>query len=370
MSLFRRIAQLDQKFSWSFLGFLLAIILGGLTIYTQFIKKNSPDLNFEVISNANVLDVHESIGNLDILYKGSSLSRNNQALRIVVLRIVNDGDQAILPSYYDPDDPVGFRVLGGQIVERPRILGAGSSYLLGHAKISQGPSGEVIFSKVILEPGDFFTIKVLLLHSNAEEPRVIPIGKVAGIKKISLTRRDKDDDQSPRWQLILSGPLWVQAVRAVSYSAGTLGFIVVVLAAAVSVSESFSRRSRRKVVEAFKEYAEPKLTSADELFFDIFLDEGRFTLMELYDLLGDEVRLKRALRPRLRARHGELELDRHTPRDYDRRLFRQLVDYGVVLRSDSGIEVNAARKEVLGEFIAYLRKRGFIQDASSKLAEA
>lgn len=117
-----------------------------MTIYTGLIKKNAPDLIFEILSNANVLDVHESIGSLDILYKGSSLNRNNQSLRIVVLRVVNNGDQAILPSYYDPDDPIGFKILSGQIVERPIILEAQSSYLRDQCKnLTRQSRGSYLF---------------------------------------------------------------------------------------------------------------------------------------------------------------------------------------------------------------------------------
>jgi hypothetical protein len=39
MGLIAKVAQIDRKFSWSFLGFVLAAIFGGIAIYTE-----SPDL--------------------------------------------------------------------------------------------------------------------------------------------------------------------------------------------------------------------------------------------------------------------------------------------------------------------------------------
>jgi len=265
MSIFRRIANLDQKFSWSFFGFLLAVILGALTIYTEFIKKNAPDLGFELLSNANVLDVNESVGNLDILYKGNSLNRNNQSLRIVVLRVLNSGDQAILTAYYDPEDPIGFRVLNGQIVERPKLLEASNLYLREHLKFAQFSPQEVKFSRVILEPGDFFIVKVLLLHGDSEEPKVLPVGKIAGVKKITLTRQDKADKSSV-WQVTFAGGPVVQAARAISYS---FMFFVAFAATAISsfaFADWFTKRRRSNVVRVFKEYNAPRLAEADEFF--------------------------------------------------------------------------------------------------------
>jgi hypothetical protein len=369
MSMFRRISQLDQKFSWSFFGFLLAVILGGVTIYTQFIKKNSPDLNFEILSNANVLDVHESIGNLDILYKGSSLNRSHQSLRIVVLKVVNDGDRAILPSYYDPEDPIGFKILNGQIVERPVILGAGNLYLLRHTRILQNSPGEVTFSRPILEPGDFFILKFLLLHGNSEEPRVLPVGKVAGVKRISLIRRDKEDSQRPLFlEVAFLGSMWVQLTRAASYSFASVVLLVIIGGSSIAITEILSKRRRSKVVKAFKEYAAPKLTEPDELFFDSFVNSGSYELLVMCDLLGDEIRLKTALGSKIN-RHEDFALGHRSEQDYDIRLARQLVDRGIIVRTQSGIEVNGSRKEVLADFVGFLRRKGFIQDRSSKVVD-
>src|ERR1700759_2353196 len=122
MSIIKTFKTLDQRFSWSFMGFMLALLFGSISIYLGFIKQNSPDLTYELISNDNVLDVKESVGSLDILYKGKSLSKSEQSLRIMTLRVLNKGDQAILPNYYDPDDPIGFRMQKGAIVDEPRIL--------------------------------------------------------------------------------------------------------------------------------------------------------------------------------------------------------------------------------------------------------
>lgn len=362
MSLFGYIAKLDQKFSWSFLGFLLAVILGGVTIYTEFIKKNSPDLNFEIVSNANVLDVHESIGSLDISYKGSSLNRSNQSLRILVLRVVNSGDQAILPSFYDPDDPVGFRVFRGQIVEKPRLLEAGSPYVRDHLLIYQTKPGAVLFSKIILEPGEFFVVKLLLLCNNTEEPTIFPVGKVAGIKRISLKHLDKVERGRSLPAAIFAGSFWVQIIRAIAYPIALLLSLIPAIVIAALLTEKVSTKRRRDATKAFKLYAAPRLNEADEFFFDSFILLGYPELFEIRSFLNDPLRLRSAAGTAFRHRSLEEKvspLSRLETSGRDRRLIRRLVEQKIVEVRESEAHVNAARKEILDDFIGFLERKGF-----------
>ena len=253
------------------------------------------------------------------------------------------------------------------------ILEAGSPYLRGHTRIFQDSPGEVTFSRSILEPGDFFILKFLLLHSNSEEPRVLPIGKIAGIKRIFLTHRDKEDGQRPAFlDVAFLGSVWVQLTRAASYSFASVIFIVIIVGSSASLGEALSKWRRRKVVRAFKEYAAPRLTGSDELFFDSFVDYGSYGLLEILSLLSGGSRLKRALLPKINDQHEDLTFRRRSLRAYydSSRLLRRLVDKGIIVRDESGInKVDAERKEVLADFVGFLRRKGFIQDRPTKIAE-
>jgi hypothetical protein len=62
MGFISKFAQLDKKFAWSFLGFLLAAIFGGLRLY-WICEDASPIIKYEVLSNENS-DVKEDVWGL------------------------------------------------------------------------------------------------------------------------------------------------------------------------------------------------------------------------------------------------------------------------------------------------------------------
>ena len=122
MSIFQSIREMDQRFSWSFLGFMVAIIIGSVTVYIEFFKENKPDLNYIITANTSVLDIREKLGSLDVLYHGESLSKNKKDLRLITFEVINQGDTAILSNFYDSNDPVGFSIIDGKIADEPILI--------------------------------------------------------------------------------------------------------------------------------------------------------------------------------------------------------------------------------------------------------
>lgn len=55
MELIMKIKNLDSKFSWSFLGFVIGIIGIGISIYAIFFHHPAPDLTYRVLTNTNVV---------------------------------------------------------------------------------------------------------------------------------------------------------------------------------------------------------------------------------------------------------------------------------------------------------------------------
>lgn len=75
----------------SFYGLILAVILGGITIYAVFFQEKRPTLKLKLLSSASVLDVREKIEKLEIFYNGIDIQNKNQALRVILLKVINDG---------------------------------------------------------------------------------------------------------------------------------------------------------------------------------------------------------------------------------------------------------------------------------------
>jgi hypothetical protein len=365
MSLLKVFKTLDQKFSWSFLGFVLAIIFGSITVYSEFIKKNSPGISYELLSNANVLDVKETVGSLDILYKGNSLSHSGQSLKIMTLKVSNDGDQAILPNYYDPVDLIGFKVIGGSIVDGPRLLDASSSYLRDHLRV-QYAQERVAFSPVILEPGEFFVIKVLVLHRNSDAPKLVPVGKVAGVRNISLTQQFQVDSKRSLLEITFGGSVWVQIVRTLVYFLGGLIFVVALFAVGAALSERLGKRKRRDVVRIFREYNALNLTEAAEVLFDIFVEEDFYGLKAAKGLVKNQDRLVAAYAavnseqdPEQLKKLASLPLNARRRAREDRSIYRRLVAANVIKEEEAGPQVDDRSRGLVDDFFSFVERKGF-----------
>lgn len=115
MSMMKLLRELDQKFSWSFFGFLLAIVIGLFAFYDKFLADKNPQLYLDVITSASVLDIKEDLPKLDISFDGIDIRQQNLSLRILSVKVINDSSKDILKMHYDLADPVGFRISSGPI---------------------------------------------------------------------------------------------------------------------------------------------------------------------------------------------------------------------------------------------------------------
>jgi hypothetical protein len=52
MSMSSALNRLDKRYAWSLLGFVLAIVFGLLSLYTEFWRDRRPQVRFEVVSDS------------------------------------------------------------------------------------------------------------------------------------------------------------------------------------------------------------------------------------------------------------------------------------------------------------------------------
>jgi len=93
--------QIEKKPFWTLLGLVLALVFGGVTVCSEFIRDRHPILQYEVISDASVLDVREKLSSLEIVYGGVDIQKAGQTLRMVVESVANKGISDILKGHYD-----------------------------------------------------------------------------------------------------------------------------------------------------------------------------------------------------------------------------------------------------------------------------
>ncbi|MBU0579807.1 MAG: hypothetical protein KKA19_01405, partial [Candidatus Margulisbacteria bacterium] len=225
MSISTYFKNFDAKFPWSFLGFLFAIIFGLFSIYLGLFKDTNPIIKYEIFSNTSVLDVKENISNLEIVYDGIDIKKSNQSIRLIVFRVNNIGTEDILKSHYDEDDLFGFVVEKGKII-RVEINKTSNEYLSKNLALSYISDDTIRFKPIILESGEYFDIKILILHEINVEPYINPIGKIAKVKKILLSDNLSERSKPSFLFQTFYGHFWTQLVRIIVYF---LGFILLMM---------------------------------------------------------------------------------------------------------------------------------------------
>jgi len=261
------------------LSVFLAVAFGATAIYTDFLRNPRPDLRFEAITDTNLLDVRESLGDLQILYGGVDIQRTRQSLRVVVVRVINVGRQDILRGSYDERSPLGFRVSNGSLL-RVEPAGASNDYIRQNLKITTNEKG-ASFSPLIIESQEWFAVKCIILHPETGRPSIQPEGKVAGVRNITFVSATDAATNQGIFVKSFSGSPSSQAVRFFGYGMAFFAFVISTIFAGISVEEFLEKRARRANVVKFKAVTTRPLNDQDAVVFDLYMSGG---IPELYTL--------------------------------------------------------------------------------------
>lgn len=360
MALLKSLNTLGQKFSWSFASFILAIIFGLLSIYLGFLKDDSPDLSYILTSNSNVLDINASISNLDVLYKGESINKKNKALRIITFKVINTGHSSILSTFYDSKDPVGFQIENGNIADKPVLINASNSYLKDNVQIIVESNGQVKLSDPIIESGEFFEIKVLVLHAIESTPKLTSFGKIAGVKTISVISDNEESVSDSFVNNIFGGGIKYLIIKFIVYGIIFLFLTILCILMVVKITDVIDKRKRKETVKLFKNFDSEKIANLDEYIFNSYVQRGSFSVKEILDSLKNEYDI------RLFLELNKDENKHHRDIIYlgNRDIIEALLEKGIVKVNKSEILIEPERIQVADEFFKYLKRKGEYPDVS------
>ena len=362
MPLLESLNNLNRRFAWSLLGFVLAGIFGAMSVYTEFFRDTRPAIQFEVISDSSVLDVREDIGDLEIVYSGTDLRKSNQSLRIIVIRVANIGSEDILKAYYDDKAPLGFSITNGTLISA-EVQDTSESYLSEQMSVEIIQPSQAIFSPVILGRNQYYTVKTLIIHPESNRPRIVPTGRVARISTISFI-----DVQVPEvsgfWSQTFSGSLWVQVTRLPSYTVGLIIAVFAVLAPVLISKTAIENHQRRKKVRQFKKTAEVEIQEEDEFLFRHYIESGTLYLEEFKFLLSDEADLddfakqaelyERRFLPYDQLHDSPEYRETELTRSFSFLVFRMMNSAGLIERNENHHRVKPRFASVLIAFRKYL----------------
>ena len=166
-------------------GILATVVFGVVGVYL-FLHEKKPDIFFEIISEANVLDLHRPLKDLAISFQGKDIQQENLNLRVLTIRIENRGELDVLQSHFDQNITWGFRITEGEIINEVRLVNSNSGYLESNLKPKVIDKNTVQLQKVIFEREKYFILELLILHEQGKLVEIIPTGKIAGIDKIGV----------------------------------------------------------------------------------------------------------------------------------------------------------------------------------------
>jgi len=369
MSLADALNRLDKRYAWSLFGFGLAVLFGLLSLYTEFIRDRRPQLRFEVISDASVLDVRERLGNLDILYVGVDIAKAHKSLRVIVLRVTNEGQTDILKTHYDDKAPLGFRVSRGTLL-RAEVLSTSTPYLRQTLRVQAQIPDTAIFEPVILEANEWFTVKSLILHAEGTRPELEAIGKIAGVRSIRRVDSTGVVIEPGFFVRSFAGGLGIQATRLVVYFLGLIAALVAIVVPIVTVVGAISKRRRRRRVAQFKSITKLELGDRDEFVFRRYIENDIAYVLMLQRAAADERRISReASRYERRQRNHPDRVataepvfvsarGAPPPHWFDRGvLIGDMLGSGFVVKTENGWQVDPHVKQTLEEFVSFLEIR-------------
>ena len=369
MSVIDAINRWDKRYGWSLLGFVLAAIFGTVSFYTEFVRDRRPQLRYEVVSDASVLDVKEQLGNLEIIYDGRDIKKAKQSLRVVVTRITNEGADDILIGSYDQRSPLGFRVSGGNLL-RAEILSTSNDYLRQTLRIDAAAPDTALFTPVIIESGEWFTVKSLILHAEGSLPALQPVGKIAGVRGIRVVDSTQAAANPGFMVTAFSGGPWVQATRLLAYFFGFILLIVAVVAPTAAISSVFAKRRRRKHVAEFKSLTKRALTERNEYIFERYIENDVPYLRMLQHASSDQQLLNREVQRHQRRREEfgdvwvESEVLMSSTEAPHPQVFRRsfavedMMKSGFIFEREGRWYVDPELSATLNEFVQFLRIKG------------
>ncbi len=361
---------------WSKRFWQTAIAVTGLVsaligIYSFIFQGRNQQLDFEILTNTNVLDINADITKLDITYDRSSLKSNNQSLRVVNLRIRNTGDEGILKSFYDNNDPLGVMITKGRIIEKPELVSTSNEYINKNLTIRFDSLGKLTFSDIILEPNDFYTVKLLLLHVTKEIPEIHATGKIAGIQQINVVSLVQDaKEEKSFWQKTFEGTLLMQLTRGLAYTIAVIGIIVIIALSSDRISSYRKKQRRIHMIKNFKKQKNYDYNRMDDAIFTRFEKNGTENLLRYQNLLKDDNRLnqkynnwinklKRNVEDEISEFGSELILnDKFFSNHSEWTIFNEMINDGLAIKDKDKLVANQPMRRTLNLFIDYLKEIG------------
>ncbi len=333
-----------------------------ITIYAFFENQNV-DLRYEIIANTNVLDFNADLNKLEVSYDSTNLKQAKENLRIFTIRVINNGNKPIIKEFYDENDPLGLKISTGTLVEKPEIIKTSNDYIKRTLKVINYDNKKISLTPIIIEPDEYFIIKLLVLHKKNTSPQIFSLGKIAGQKEIKVLN-SIDIKEEPSFIITTySGNIWIQLLRLLSYFIIAVVIIIMIVTLSEKITDVKEKNRKNKAIKGFKQTKDYSYTRMDDAIFDRYLKDDFYNLNdinklidnniklnEIYNKLSEQMKSKEFRRFRRTDENGK-----HSYYDYGTwRTIKSMINDGIVIQDNNLLTVNQSMKETLNKFVDYL----------------
>lgn len=359
--------DIESKFAWSFFGVLLTVII---TVFTLSYEKK-PEIVFDIINETNVLDVRQPVKDLVVLFQNENIEEKKENLRILQVKISNQGQADVLQSHYDADDIFGLEVENAKLIE-VRLVDSNSSYLKGKLSPKIQAANIVQFNKLIFEKNKYVVVELLVLHTKDGELNITPLGKIVNMDKIPLTNSWLKSDKGGFFQQLLYGNFQVHAVRFL-LDVLLLFLIIAVLVFVSSKLDEIKSRKKEKIRQAEISALFTDLEIKNSKFLsDIssFYIRNPYCLDGIKKMVNDEAQrgliYKKMVNSGIDNKEAKYEIDLsdeetrllfETASYYsDIELCKKLISLGALANKGSSLSVDTAFKDEFNSFFKKVEK--------------
>ena len=339
---------------------IISLVGAGVTIFA-FLQEKKVELRYEIVSNTNVLDFNAEIGKLEVTYDSTSLKKSQENLRIYTVKVVNNGNQNLLKEFYDENDPLGLQLNSGKIIELPEVIQVSNDYLKRNVKIEVYDNKSINFSQVILESGEYYIIKLLVLHKTDSIPEIISYGKIAGQTNIQVVNTIDVKEELSFWEMVYYGNIWVQLLRLVSYFIVVCLIILAIVGISSIITEKRETKRKKKNIVEFKSLKTYQYSKMDDAIFDRYKSNGMYIFEDIQKLIEDEGKLNTTyekLSQRLKNKKYRRDYSYTRFTDDEWRTIKKMIEDGIVFWDKEKLTINQAMKETLDKFIVFLNEKG------------
>lgn len=262
----------------SYIGWVIGLVGLLLTVYVEFIKKDAPKLEYDIVSATDFINNKESSASLRIYVDTLDIQDNHLNITAYNIKVENKGSAHI--RYYDYDKgSFGLRIQNGILLEPPVLLNSSTAHI--HELF---PKSERVVSDsfvdiptLSLDIDDYYTIRIVLLHSVDSIPEFNPEGKIVGQKEISFHTLQPPVPNF--WKTVFYGSWDIHLVRFIIY---LLAITIISLLSSLSfasISDAVAKRKRRKRMAELS-----KKKDLVPFVQDDYVKNGEYAIIKMHDM--------------------------------------------------------------------------------------